>query len=149
MNWIPLAKQTGMSIASQNAPMLWHMPTPHLGAAPRILVADDDDLLSAVVSSSLELQGYDVSSSPQGRIPLTAPLEFDLVILDAHIPGEDFATTLAYLHTQPVAVLVLSGEVSPPPGIPPDNYLGKPVELEELLGTVARLISQSTGVDPA
>lgn len=124
--------------------MLSHMPTPHSGAAPRILVADDDDLLSAVVSSSLELQGYAVSSSPQGRISLSAPLEFDLVILDAHIPGEDFAATLAYLQTQPVSVLVLSGELSPPPGIPPDHYLGKPVELEALLGTVARLISPPT-----
>ena len=116
------------------------MSMPHLGAALRIVVADDDDLLSAVVASSLESHGYVVSCAPRGLISVAAPVDADLVILDARVPGQDFDSTLELLRQQSVAVLVFSGELSPPPGVAPDDYLAKPVDLSDLLGAVSRLV---------
>jgi DNA-binding response OmpR family regulator len=120
--------------------MLCDMSMPHPGTAPRIIIADDDDLLSAVVASSLESHGYTVSCAPCGLISLRTPVDADLVILDAHVPGQDFDSTLELLRRQSVAVLVFSGEHSLPPGVDSGDYLAKPVDLDRLLGAVARLV---------
>lgn len=106
-----------------------------------ILVADDDDLLSDVVSMTLQLQGYRVTQAPRGRIAPEDCSDTQLVILDAHVPGSDFDATLDWLHERGIAVLVMSGEISPPVGVDPGDYLAKPVDLEVLLATVQRMTS--------
>ena len=116
------------------------------GAGPKILVADDDDLLSEVVSQSLRRNGYRVSCAPRGVISPELTVGVDLVVLDAHIPGVDFDSTIRFLQESHIAVLVLTGEASPPPGARPDQYLGKPVDLEDLLAAVKRLaVTRSVG----
>ena len=105
----------------------------------KILVAEDDDLLSEVLAAALEARGYTVDQAPAGLITPEMAREADLVILDAHIPGADFDSTLESLRRSEVGVLVLSGELSPPPGVSDDEYLGKPVDLNHLLGAVERL----------
>jgi DNA-binding response OmpR family regulator len=116
------------------------MAMPHSGAAPQIIVADDDDFLSAIVARSLESHGYVARTFPMGRIPREGALDADLVILDAHVPGEDFESTLAFIRSGGVPVLVLSGETSPPAAVDANEYLSKPVDLDQLLSTVARII---------
>jgi DNA-binding response OmpR family regulator len=113
-------------------------------ARPRILVADDDDLLSEVVASALVRNGYLVDRAPGGVLSLATATLSDLVILDAHIPGVDFALTLRLLQGANIAVLVMSGELSPPVSVPADRYLGKPVDLVDLLAAVDRLTSPAT-----
>jgi DNA-binding response OmpR family regulator len=117
------------------------MATPHPGAVPQVIIADDDNLVSAVVARSLESHGYLVRTSPMGRIRRDTPLDADLVILDAHVPDQDFESTLAFIRGRGVPVLVLSGESLPTASVEPSEYLGKPVDLNRLLGTVARIIS--------
>jgi two-component system, OmpR family, response regulator len=109
------------------------------GANPKILVADDDDLLSEVVSQSLRSNGYRVSCAPRGVIAPELTADVDLVVLDANIPEVDFDSTFRFLEESHIAVLVLTGETSPPAGVRPDQYLGKPVDLEDLLAAVKRL----------
>jgi two-component system, OmpR family, response regulator len=124
--------------------MLCSMPSRPPGAAPRILVADDDDLLSEVLSQSLQFHGYQVSRAPHGLISPILAADVDLVILDANIPGADFPSTLQSLHRMKTAVLVLSGEPSPPVGVQEEQYLAKPVDLEQLLAAVERLSNSAT-----
>jgi DNA-binding response OmpR family regulator len=126
--------------------MLCDMSMPHSGAAPKIVVADDDDLLSAVLANSLESRGYKVSCAPQGRIAPGTSVDADLVILDAHVPGQSFELTLEVLREQSIAVLVFSGELSPPVGVLGNQYLAKPVELDLLFRAVARLIPPKLGL---
>ena len=119
--------------------MLSNMPSQPSGAAQRILVADDDDLLSEVVSRALEAHGYMVSSAPRGVISAELAAGVDLVILDAHVPGIDFDWALRLLRESEITVLVLSGEPSPPPGVEVDEFLAKPVDLARLLAAIRRL----------
>jgi DNA-binding response OmpR family regulator len=121
--------------------MLSIMSMSPMGAPQKVLIVDDDDLLSEVLVRSLEAHGYDVSHAPGGIISPECSDGVQLVILDAHIPGSDFASTLRMLRDRSVGVLVLSGELSPPVGVSADDYLGKPVGLPHLLAAVARLAS--------
>jgi DNA-binding response OmpR family regulator len=124
--------------------MLCNMPSQPSGAAQRILVADDDDLLSEVLARALENHGYLVSCAPRGVISPELAADVDLVVLDAHIPGIDFALTLRLLRESDIAVLVVSGEPSPPPGVSHDEFLAKPVDLVRLLSAVGRLATPAS-----
>jgi DNA-binding response OmpR family regulator len=110
-----------------------------------ILVADDDELLSEVVAMTLELHGYRVLRAPHGTISSSDALDAQLVILDAHVPGNDFAQTLRLLEEREIPVLVVSGESRVPDGVSPENYLAKPVDLDELLAAVRRLMPLGAG----
>ena len=119
--------------------MLCNMSMPTRGDAQKVVVADDDDLLSEVLERALDSRGYEVVCAPDGIISADIVANANLVILDAHIPGADFVSTLRSLRAAGIAVLVLSGELSPPDGVLAEQYLGKPVELNRLLDAVARL----------
>jgi DNA-binding response OmpR family regulator len=121
--------------------MLCHMPTPDPGVAPRIIIADDDELLGAVVAHSLESHGYGVSVCARGILPRVVPLSANLVILDAHVPGEDFESAFRFVRSQSLPVLVLSGDAPPPAADDSGYYLAKPVDLDLLLETVARILT--------
>jgi two-component system response regulator ChvI len=126
--------------------MLCHMPSQPSGAAQTILVADDDDLLSEVLARALESYGYAVSSAPNGLISPELAVDVDLVVLDANIPGVDFAWALHFLRESDIAVLVLSGQQSPPPGVNEDEFLAKPVDLDRLIAAIRRLGSPASAV---
>jgi DNA-binding response OmpR family regulator len=125
--------------------MLCNMSMPTPGEAQRIVVADDDDLLSEVLVRALEAGGYEAVTAPKGVLDPHLVTGANLVILDAHIPGVDFASTLQSLRATPVGVLVLSGEPSPPPGVASAEYLAKPVHLHILLAAVGRLVTEKAG----
>ena len=124
--------------------MLCNMPSQPTGAALRILVADDDDLLSEVLARVLESDGYRVSCAPRGMISPALTSNADLVVLDANVPGMEFGWALRLLRESDTAVLVVSGELSPPPGVDDDEYLAKPVELGRLLAAVRRLATPAS-----
>lgn len=65
----------------------------------KILLVEDDDALSGVYKSRLEMEGFDVLEVNNGEKALTATVEFkpDLIILDAMMPkmsGFDVLDTL-------------------------------------------------------
>jgi DNA-binding response OmpR family regulator len=119
--------------------MLCNMSMPSRGVVPKIVVADDDDLLSEVLLSALNSYGFAGVKAPGGVVSSGLADGASLVILDAHIPGFDFVSTLQMLRDSNIGVLVLSGEPLPPPEVPADQYLSKPVDLEVLLAAVRRL----------
>ena len=121
--------------------MLSRMALPSVPDGREILVADDDVLLGDVVAMTLELHGYRVTRAPAGRIGFRDPIDAQLVILDAHVPGTDFGVTLALLRQRGIPVLVVSGESVPPAEVDPGDYLAKPVDLDALLAAVDRLAS--------
>jgi DNA-binding response OmpR family regulator len=124
--------------------MLCHMSSQPSGAAQTILVADDDDLLSEVLARALQSYGYEVSSAPHGLISPALVVDVGLVVLDANIPGVDFAWALRFLRDRHIAVLVLSGQQSPPPGVNEDEFLAKPVDLGRLIAAIRRLGSPAS-----
>jgi DNA-binding response OmpR family regulator len=114
------------------------MPVP---SGTHVLVADDDDLVSDVITMALESHGYRVTQVAGGRIDPDQPVHARLAILDARVPGRDFATTRRALVESGVHVLVISGEATPPDGVADEDFLSKPIDLDQLLSAVGRLAS--------
>jgi DNA-binding response OmpR family regulator len=54
----------------------------------KILLVEDDEALSGVYQSRLELEGFDVHEVNNGEVALSAALEYkpDLILLDAMMP---------------------------------------------------------------
>lgn len=113
--------------------------------APRVLIADDDDLVRLVLRRALERTGAVVIEASDG--PSTeeaAAHSFDLAIVDAHMPGADLAQRLGSLRrvTPDLPLLVISGDAQAPVGgqLPDFTFLSKPVNLDVFLATVATLL---------
>ncbi len=116
----------------------------------RILVADDDPASAELLTYFLESKGYGVSTALDGNraIELGTSDEFDLVILDMHMPlydGDEVLRLLRRRHQlHPIKVIALTGDLSDDvrdtlaaAGI--DGFLTKPVDLHLLSDEVARL----------
>lgn len=118
-----------------------------------ILVVDDDDEVRNVIATLLGLHGYDVVEAENGRAALAHIAERglpSLILLDLRMPGMSGEELLDALRARSEAaerprppVVVLSGEVGlggRADTLLADATLSKPVELSELLATVARLV---------
>jgi CheY-like chemotaxis protein len=118
-----------------------------------ILVVDDDDDVRNVIATLLGLHGYDVVEAENGRAALAHIAERglpSLILLDLRMPGMSGEELLDALRARSEAaerprppVVVLSGEMElggRADTLLADATLSKPVELSELLATVARLV---------
>lgn len=124
--------------------------TEPMGAPERprdIIVADDDDLVRAVLRMALQGSGTAVRDAPDSRT-LTTELSTapaDLVILDISIPGPGLTDNIATIrHLAPTArILVLSGDMSVPNDAADlvDDFARKPIELDDLRRRVNDLLS--------
>ena len=110
-----------------------------------ILVVEDDPAILRVVVRALEVEGYAVVSARNGAEALTE-VEADrprLILLDMHMPVMDgwrFKQALAQRGLE-VPIVVMTAAVnaaSDASDIRADGYLGKPFDLDELLGVVER-----------
>jgi two-component system, OmpR family, phosphate regulon response regulator OmpR len=112
-------------------------------AAPlHLLVVDDDDRIRGLLQKFLIRQGYLVSTAGDAARArrLMAGLDFDLVVLDVMMPGEDGVTLTRAMRDQgqmvPVLLLTAKGEAENRiDGLEAgaDDYLVKPFEPRELL----------------
>ncbi len=116
--------------------------------APHILVVDDEERLRNLLRRFLNEQGYMVTTAAnaaEARSRLSS-LEFDLLIVDVMMPGEDgidFTTSLRSGDTIPILLLTARGE--PEDRIRgleagADDYLAKPFEPRELLLRVNNIL---------
>jgi two-component system, OmpR family, phosphate regulon response regulator OmpR len=106
-----------------------------------LLIVDDDERIRGLLQKFLMRNGYLVSTArdaAQARRVL-AGLEFDLIVLDVMMPGEDGITLTRDLRkrmTTPILLLTAKGETANRiEGLEAgaDDYLVKPFEPKELL----------------
>ena len=115
---------------------------------PTVLVADDDELICMLIARALQPRGLQVTlaHTAEQSIAACSTSQFDLVIVDAHIPGLDLRACLALLeNNNPHSpILVISGDLDRPEWLATETvYLSKPFGLTELLATVAQLLGRS------
>ncbi|HVX17288.1 MAG TPA: response regulator [Acidimicrobiales bacterium] len=111
------------------------------GAAPRILVVDDEPQIQRALSTNLRARGYvvDLASTGEDALRLAADHHPDLVILDLGLPGIDGTEVVAGLRgwsDVPVIVLsVRSDEADKVEALDAgaDDYVTKPFGMNELL----------------
>ena len=116
----------------------------------RILIADDDTDMCAVLSRVLSDEGYGVETTPDGRTALArvAAVPPDLLITDLLMPGLTGWSVYARVRRREptLPIIVISGSDSgsrrPETLLPGDAaFLRKPFALDQLLATVARLLA--------
>lgn len=118
----------------------------------RILLVEDEQSLSETIKLNLELEGYHVTLTNDGKKGLKAfkNARFDLVILDVMLPQLDGFTVCESIRLEntTVPVLFLTAKSSSADKINglkigADDYLTKPFNLEELLLRVSNLLRRS------
>ena len=82
------------------------------GLSPRILIVDDDTILSGLLQLTLELEGYEVETAHDGAeaLAMLQSAGFDLIILDIVMPKMDGIKFLRLFHDRSIA----EGRIQPP-----------------------------------
>ena len=118
----------------------------------RVMVVDDEPAVRHSLERALKLEGYDVSSAPDGskalrELAIAAP---DAIILDVLMPEVDGLEVCRRLRTAgdrtPVLMLTARDAISDRvDGLDAgaDDYLVKPFALEELLARLRALVRRS------
>jgi two-component system phosphate regulon response regulator OmpR len=124
-----------------------------------LLIVDDDERIRGLLQKFLMRNGFLVSSardSAQARRILSG-LEFDLIVMDVMMPGEDGVTLTRDLRKRlstPILLLTAKGETANRiEGLEAgaDDYLVKPFEPKELLlriNAILRRVPQVKAVEP-
>jgi CheY-like chemotaxis protein len=116
----------------------------------RILVADDDPASLELITYALRAEGYEVSNANDGNLALGLGTtgDFDLVILDVHMPMYDGVEVLQLLRKRhiihPIKVIALTADSSDETRAALeanriDSFFVKPVDLTSLRQEVSRL----------
>jgi CheY-like chemotaxis protein len=118
--------------------------------APRILVIEDESLITTVVVVTLTDEGYDVRSAGDGQAALDLVQRWTpcLILLDILMPVMDGRTFLRRFwqleHLSTISVVLMSGAGGPllsDEHIRVADVLRKPFSLDLLLGVVSRLVA--------
>ena len=122
-----------------------------------ILIVDDDERIRALLAKFLRKNDYMVTmarDAAQAR-RLLAGLEFDLIVLDVMMPGEDGIALTQALRGRidtPILLLTAKGETEDRiAGLESgaDDYLAKPFEPRELLLRIAAILRRVPVAEPA
>ena len=133
-------------------------PQPGLNDAVvrHLLVVDDDDRIRTLLKEFLSRQGFRVTAAAHAEAAkrMLQLLDFDLLILDVMMPGEDgFSLSKWVRKHSSVPILILTARGLPDDRIMglslgADDYLSKPFEPQELLLRIEAILRR-TGVKPA
>lgn len=130
--------------------------SPELTSTSRILVVEDEELIRQMLVLSLEEEGYEVVTAPDGRTALGLLQDaeandklspFNLLILDLMLPqlnGLDLCRLLRYQGNL-VPILILSAKASETDRVlglevGADDYLTKPFSMRELIARCRALL---------
>lgn len=114
----------------------------------RVLLIDDDDTLSAFVTSQLRRQGFEVERAPSGEsgLELFERSSADVVLLDIEMAGMNGFEVLAELRDMDSRVPILmlttrtdAADVSRALMAGADDYVRKPFEIVELTARLRAL----------
>ena len=123
-----------------------------------LLIVDDDERIRTLLQKFLARNGFYVSAARDAAHArrILSGLEFDLIVLDVMMPGEDgveFTRSLRETITTPILLLTARGDtddriVGLEAGA--DDYLAKPFEPKELLlriNAILRRVPQDNSQD--
>jgi two-component system OmpR family response regulator len=122
------------------------------GTKRRVLVVDDEDNVTHLVSSALRFDGFETVTASSGTAALTAVAESDpdLIVLDVMMPGLDGLGVLQSLRSagSQVPVIFLTARDAATDRIGglkagADDYVVKPFSIEELLARVHAVLRRS------
>jgi two-component system, OmpR family, response regulator len=128
----------------------------HTGDGQHLLVVDDEPGITELLSTTLDLAGYRVSTVQTGHGALSAVAADrpDMVILDVMLPDMDGFTVCRRLaergHPPPVLFLTARSSIEDTVtglGIGGDDYVTKPFHVLELLARVHALLRRSGRTD--
>jgi CheY-like chemotaxis protein len=114
------------------------------GKRSRVLIADDDPNMLALLKAIIQSQAIDCQTVSDGRAALTAIQQStpDAVVLDVNMPGLSGYEVIAAIRADGlnVKVLLLTADESPSTGSA-DDYMIKPFNPIELVARLKRLTS--------
>jgi two-component system phosphate regulon response regulator OmpR len=127
---------------------------------PHLLIVDDDERIRGLLQKYLMRNGFLVSAARDAAHArrLLSGLEFDLIVMDVMMPGEDGISLTKALRqelTTPILLLTARGETENRiAGLEAgaDDYLSKPFEPKELLlriNAILRRMPEAVAVDTA
>ncbi len=124
-------------------------------ASKRILIIDDEERFTQVLSRSLSLIGHKTvyANTPEQALKLIQEQEFDWVSLDLRLGLDSGLALISQLNTQlPAArIVILTGFASIPTAVEAIklgafDYLHKPATVKELVNAFEGQVSTSTAV---
>lgn len=118
-------------------------------ASPRLLIVEDDEDLSMVLSLILQDAGYCTSESPNGADALLKleQEQVDLILLDMSMPvmnGWEFSGQLHRRYGRNIPVIVVTAAESArkwAEEVSADDFVPKPFDLEYLLGCIRAVLA--------
>ena len=122
-----------------------------------LLIVDDDERIRGLLQKFLMRSGFLVSSARDAAHArrILSGLEFDLIVLDVMMPGEDGVTLCKDLRSKmdtPIMLLTAKGETDDRiNGLEAgaDDYLAKPFEPKELLLRINAILRRTPTTEPA
>jgi len=126
-----------------------NIPTPV--GRPRILVADDEEVVRDLLSKTLALAEYDVDVVPDGRsaVDRLRILPYDLLITDLKMPGIDGLSVIREARSLNacIPIIIITGFSSEASAIEAVNlgvsgYLTKPFRIPRVLSVAARALGE-------
>lgn len=120
----------------------------------RLLIVEDERDLASAVADHLRAQGHavDVAGDLATAADAVAGIDYDLMLLDLHLPDGDGIAFLRGLRRQAVRVPVLIGTARDRitdriAGLEAgaDDYLVKPYDLDEMLARIAAIRRRADG----
>ncbi len=119
----------------------------------RILVVDDEEYLTDLLSTSLRFQGFDVAIAANGFTALSVADSFDpdLILLDVRMPDIDGIEVCRRLRSadNPVPVIFLTARDTKADLLSGfatggDDYITKPFSLEEVIVRIRAVLKRAT-----
>jgi DNA-binding response OmpR family regulator len=117
----------------------------------RVLVVEDDPVLTRVLRDNLTFEGFDVESVANGTDAQSLAKAFapDLVLLDVNLPGlSGFDLCASWRQRSQVPIILLTamgqkGDKIRGLQLGADDYVTKPFELEELLARIHAVLRRT------
>ncbi|MGZ9809499.1 response regulator [Pseudoroseicyclus sp. H15] len=125
--------------------------------AAHLLLVDDDERIRQLLQKFLMRHGFLVTTAREAAHArrLLSGLDFDLIILDVMMPGEDGISLCKSLRAElPTPILLLTAKAETGDRISgleagADDYLGKPFEPKELLLRINAILRRAPSAEAA